>query len=122
MPVGKPGRSSGTGYSVTLAVAGSNLPRNCSPKLENHTVPAASTTTSCGSMVLRGRSYSVMMARVDGPVGRGNGLSAYDHVGPELRLMVARYFARSSVPAPKRRVKFGALTRTCGCSGKLWLA
>src|SRR5258708_36361273 len=122
MPVGKPGRISGTGYSVTLAVPGSSLPRHCSPKLENHTVPAASTTTSCGSMVLRGRSYSVMMTRVDGPAGRGNVLSAYGQVGLELRLIDSRYFARSSVPAPKRRVKLGALTRVCGCSGKLWLA
>src|SRR2546422_621673 len=103
MPVGKPGRRSGTGYSVTLAVWGSSLPRNCSPKLENHTVPAESTTTSCGSIVFRGRSYSVKMTRVDGPVGRGSVLSEYDHVGPELRLMLARYFARSSVPAPNRR-------------------
>ena len=122
MPVGKPGRISGTGYSVTLRVLGSSLPRNCSPKFENHTAPAGSTTTSCGSMVFRGRSYSVMMTRVDAPVGRGSVFSEYDHTGPELRLMLARYFARSSVPAPNRRVRFGALTRFCGCSGKLWLA
>src|SRR3989442_12905364 len=122
MPVGNPGRLSGTGYSVNVAVLGSSLPRNCSPKLETHTVPSASTMTSCGSIVFRGRSYSVMMTRVDGPVGRGSVLSEYDHVGPELRLTVARYFAKSSVPAPNRRVRSGALTRNCGCSGKLWLA
>src|SRR2546428_6131579 len=34
-------------------------------------MPSASTMTSCGSIVFRGRSYSVMMTRVDGPVGRG---------------------------------------------------
>src|SRR5437016_14674344 len=111
MPVGKPGRISGTGYSVTLAVVGSSLPRNCSPKLENHTAPSGSTTTSCGSIVFRGRSYSVMMTCVDEPVGRGSVLSEYDHVGPELRLTVARYFARSSVAGTNRRVRSGEFSR-----------
>src|SRR5713101_4226063 len=98
MPVGKPGLIAGTGYSVTLAVFGSSRPRNCSPKLENQTMPSPSTTTSCGSMVLRGRSYSVMMTCVDGPEGRGSVFSVYDHVGAELKLIIARYLARSPVP------------------------
>src|ERR1700736_422990 len=122
MPVGKPALIVGTGYSVTLAVFGSSRPRNCSPKLENQTMPSPSTMTSCGSIVLRGRSYSVMMTCVDAPEGRGRVFNAYDHVGPELKLIVARYLARSSVPAPNRRTRFGALTRVWGCSGKLWLA
>ncbi len=107
---------------MTWPVLGSSLPRNCSPKFENHTVPSASVTTSCASMVRRGRSYSVMMTRVDRPVRRGNVLSAYGQVEPALKLIVARYSAKSSVPAPNRRVRFGALTRVCGCSGKLMLA
>src|SRR5713101_7115641 len=94
MPVGKPARIAGTGYSVTLDVFGSSRPRNCSPKLENQTMPSLSTTTSCGSMVLRGRSYSVMMTCVDGPEGRGRVFSGYDQVGPELKLIDARYRAR----------------------------
>src|SRR2546425_6874196 len=122
MPVGNPGRLSGTGYSVNVAVLGSSLPRNCSPKFENHTTPSPSTMTSCGSIVFRGRAYSVMMTRVEAPLGRGSVLREYDHFGLELKLTVARYRARSSVPAPKRRTRFGALTRRCGCRGKLWLA
>src|SRR5436309_2206489 len=97
MPVGKPGRISGTGYSVTLPGLGSSLPRNCSPKFENHTAPAGSTTTSCGSMVFRGRSYSVMMTRVDAPVGRGSVLSEYDHTGPELRLTPSRSYPTARI-------------------------
>ena len=58
-PVGKPGLCSGTGYSVTLPVLGSSRPRFCSPKLEYQAMPSLSTMTSWGSMVSRGRSYSV---------------------------------------------------------------
>src|SRR5438132_12920775 len=112
MPVGKPALIVGTGYSVTFAVFGSSRPRNCSPKFENQTMPSPSTMTSCGSMVFRGRSYSVMRTCVDGPEGRGSVFSVYGHVEPELELIVARYRARSPVPAPNRRTRFGALTRT----------
>src|SRR5262245_27518795 len=119
MPVGTPLRSVGTGYSVTFAVFGSSRPRNCWPKFENHTRPSPSTITSCGSKVFRGRSYSGTIARVDAPDGRGSVLSSYGQLDAELRLILARYEARSSVPAPNRRTMFGALTRRCGCSGKL---
>ena len=63
-PVGKPGLIVGTGYSLTAPVFGSSFPRNCSPTFENHTMPSASTITSCGSIVFRGRLYSVMITRV----------------------------------------------------------
>ena len=56
--------AAGRGYSVTLPVLGSSRPRICSPKLEYQAMPSASTITSCGSMVSRGRSYSVMTTRV----------------------------------------------------------
>src|SRR2546428_14100279 len=85
-------------------------------------MPSASTMTSCGSIVFRGRSYSVMMTRVDGPVGRGSVLSANGKSRLELKLMLARYRARSSVPAPNRRTRSGALPRVCGGNGKLLFA
>ena len=75
-PVGKPGFNSGTGYSVTVPLFGSSLPSVCSPKLQNHAMPSGSTITSCGWMVLRGRSYSVMTTRVPRPVGRGSVFSS----------------------------------------------
>src|SRR6476620_1081905 len=68
-PCGEPFFGSGTGYSVTLPVFGSSLPIDCSPKLEYHAMPEASSITSCGSMVGRGRSYSVMMTCVARPLG-----------------------------------------------------
>ena len=74
-PVGNPGLCSGTGYSLALPVLGSSRPRNCSPKLEYQAMPSASITTSCGWMVSRGRSYSVMTTRVARPFGRGSVLS-----------------------------------------------
>src|SRR5438105_9498648 len=90
MPVGQPFLGSGTGYSVTLPVFGSSLPKVCSPKFENQGVPCASTTTSCGSMVGRGSSYSVMMAWVPRPFGRGRVLSEYSQAVPSLRLIELR--------------------------------
>src|SRR6266849_5243148 len=60
----------------------------CSPKLEYHTIPCESTTTSCGSIVARGRSYSVMMTCVAVPLGRGNVLRGYSHFEAELKLIV----------------------------------
>src|SRR5262249_33484457 len=58
-PVGKPGLCSGIEYSVTRPLLGSSLPKFCSPKLEYQTIPSASTITSCGEIVSRGRLYSV---------------------------------------------------------------
>src|SRR6185295_10931511 len=63
LPVGKPLRSSGMAYSVCVPVLGSSLPRNCSPKFVYQASPFTM-ITSCGSMVGRGRSYSVMMTLV----------------------------------------------------------
>ena len=75
LPVGKPLRSSGMAYSVCLPVLGSILPRNCSPKFEYQASPFTM-MTSCGSMVARGRSYSVMMTLVPRPFTRGSVLSS----------------------------------------------
>src|ERR1019366_4086778 len=89
-PVGEPFLGSGSGYSVTLPVLGSSLPMFCSPKLEYQAIPSLSTITSCGSIVGRGRSYSVMMTRVALPLGRGWVLSGYSHVEDWLKLMVLK--------------------------------
>src|SRR6266478_842440 len=90
LPVGKPCFNIGTEYSLTFAVLGSSLPMFCSPKLEYHTIPCESTTTSCGSIVARGRSYSVMTTCVADPLGRGNVLRGYSHCEAELKLIVLR--------------------------------
>ena len=58
-PFGKSGLCSGIGYSFTAPVLGSSRPKNCSPKLEYQAMPSLSSTTSCGEIVSRGRSYSV---------------------------------------------------------------
>ena len=62
-------------YSMCLPVFGSSLPRNCSPKFEYQASPFTM-ITSCGSMVGRGRSYSVMMTLVPRPLTRGRVLSS----------------------------------------------
>src|SRR5215470_6249355 len=77
LPTGASDLNFVTGNSVSLSVLGSNLEMKGSPKSEYHTAPWASTMTSCGSVVDRGRSYSVMMARVARPVGRGKVLRGY---------------------------------------------
>src|SRR5215470_2757810 len=92
-PVGKPFLGSGTGYSVTFPVLGSSLPNVCSPKLEYQAIPSASTITSCGSIVGRGKSYSVMMTRVALPLGREKVLRGNPHVDDELRLIVLNHSA-----------------------------
>src|SRR2546430_14667866 len=83
-PVGKPGFSSGTRYSVTRPVLGSSLPSVCSPKLQYQATPSGSTMTSWGWIVGRGRSYSVITTRVLRPVRRGSALSSYGHDGRPL--------------------------------------
>src|SRR5262245_55429005 len=90
LPVGKPCFRIGTGYSVTFAVLGSSRPMFCSLKLEYHAIPCESTMTSCGSIIARGRSYSVMMTSVSFPLGREDVLRGYVHVEPELKLIVLR--------------------------------
>src|SRR3989442_7939927 len=75
-PVGNPGLCTSMGNSVTLPVFGSSRPRFCSPKLEYQAMPSLSTMTSCGEIVSRGRSYSVLTTRVARPEGRGCVLSS----------------------------------------------
>src|SRR5215471_672441 len=58
-PVGNPGLCTSIANSFTSPVFGSRRPRYCSPKLEYQAIPSASTMTSCGEIVSRGRSYSV---------------------------------------------------------------
>src|SRR5262245_37200085 len=58
-PFGKSGLCTGIAYSLDSPVLGSSLPTNCSPKLEYQAMPSLSSTTSCGEIVSRGRSYSV---------------------------------------------------------------
>src|SRR6266850_2331184 len=94
-PVGEPFFSSGTGCSVTLPLFGSSLPMLWSPKSEYHAMPSASTTTSCGSIVGRGRSYSVMMTRVPRPLGRGKLCNGNCQPGRELRLTLLSHSACS---------------------------
>src|SRR5207253_8883417 len=92
-PVGEPFFGSGTGYSVTLPVLGSSFPSVCSPKLEYQAIPSASTITSWGSIVGRGKSYSVMMTRVALPLGRGKVLRENPQLEEELKLMVLNHSA-----------------------------
>ena len=64
-----------------------------SAKSEYQAIPAESTTTSCGSAIFRGKSYSVMMTRVARPLGRGSVLNGYSHVSLELKLTLASHSA-----------------------------
>src|SRR5215468_2861073 len=104
LPVGWLGLKILVGYSVILSVFGSNFVTYGSPKSVYQTAPSLSTTMSCGSVVGRSRSYSVTMARVDGPLARGLVLSSYFHVSVPLRLIVARY-------SPNRRYCSGVPAR-----------
>ncbi len=71
LPTGKFGFGTVMAYSVCLPVFGSSLPRYCSPKFEYQMVPLTR-ITSWGSIVWRGRSYSVMIALVPRPLTRGS--------------------------------------------------
>ena len=75
------------GYSETLPVFGSILPRNCSAKWVNQIMPCSSSTTSCGWICRRGRAYSVTMKRLERPVSRG---SVLQRVGPGLLAQIDR--------------------------------
>ena len=73
-------------------------------------------------MIARGRSYSVMMTCVSFPLGRGNVLSGYAHVEPELKLTVLRNSAircRDCRSASPRGWSSHRAGRFCTCSGKL---
>src|SRR4029453_15325749 len=121
-PVGEPFFLSGTGYSVCLPVLESSLPSVCSPKLEYQTIPSASTITSWGSIVGRGKSYSVMTTRVALPVGRGNVLRENSQVEEELKLIVPNTPAcvrwTRVCSSPTNAVSLSP-SRNCGCSGVL---
>ena len=122
-PVGKPGFSSGTRYSVTRPVLGSSLPSVCSPKLQYQATPSGSTMTSWGWIVGRGRSYSVMTTRVLRPVGRGSVLSSYGHDGRPLRLTPLRNSAsacRARCRSSPRISISRSARRSWMCSGVLW--
>src|SRR5271169_4157367 len=90
VPTGKPGLNSFRRISEVAPVFGSSLPRNNSPKFVYQTWPLLSRITSCGSMVGRGRSYSVISILVERPVGRSKVLSGYSHWEDSLRLIDAR--------------------------------
>src|SRR6185295_19332922 len=119
-PRGEPFLISGVLISTSFPVFGSNLPMFWSPKSVYQTVPFESTTTSCGCIVGRGMSHSVMMTRVARPLGRGKGLSSYGHaVGLVLWLWLieAKYsaLARNSLArsSPTRSVS-RPVSRFCG--------
>src|SRR5207249_1919010 len=65
VPSDHPGLTTGIGYCATLPVFGSILPKNIWPKSEYQALPSRSSTTSCGWIRGFGRSYSVMITRVD---------------------------------------------------------
>src|SRR5256885_3324287 len=89
VPSDHPGLTTGIGYCVTLPVFGSILPRNIWPKSEYQALPSRSSTTSCGWISGFGRSYSVMITRVDLPVSRGSGFSGQAPAWRRLRLTLA---------------------------------
>src|SRR5436305_1291773 len=74
-----------TGYSTSCRVLGSNLEMNWLPKSEYQTTPSRA-ITSWGSITGRGIVYSVTIARVERPVGRGSVLRSYFHLSVVLRL------------------------------------
>ena len=89
LPSGASGLNFFTGYSVSFKVFGSNLEMNGLPKSEYQTTPSRA-ITSCGSITERGMEYSVTIALVERPVGRGRVLRSYAQWSVVLRLMVAR--------------------------------
>src|SRR5882724_235325 len=119
VPSHHPGLTTGIGYWVTLPVLGSILPRYIWPKSEYQTWPSRSSTTSCGWIRGFGRSYSVMITRVDRPVRRGSVFSGNDHVCCWLRFTVASHSA-VFLPLPPRSTSRIALPASrCGLSGVL---
>src|SRR5437867_2941404 len=104
---------------------GSRLPSVCSPKFGYQAMPSGSRMTSCGSMVGRGRSYSVMTTRVPRPTGRGSVFNAYSQRGAELRLIEARNSAcsrRKRSRSSPRISSWRSASRSWGWSGVLWFA
>src|SRR5213078_4382206 len=119
VPSDHPGLTTGIGYCVTLPVFASILPRNIWPKSEYQALPSRSSTTSWGWISGFGRSYSVMIARVDLPLSRGSVLSGNAQVCCWLRLTLASHSA-VFLPLPPRSTSRVALPASrCGFSGVL---
>src|SRR2546429_1210740 len=119
VPSDHPGLTTGIGYCVTFPVFGSILPRNIWPKSEYQTLPSRSSTTSCGWISGFGRSYSVMITRLDLPLSRGSVLSGKAQVSRWLKFTVASHSA-VFLPLPPRSTSRVALpARRCGFSGVL---
>src|SRR5262245_15057827 len=94
----------------------------CSPKLEYQTMPCASTTTSCGSIVARGRAYSVTTTCVAAPEGRGKVLSWCIQLEVVLKLIELRNSANlrwDCCRASPRGASSHRAGRFCVCRGKL---
>src|SRR5580704_2433765 len=119
VPSGHPGLTTGIGYCVTLPVFGSILPRNICPKSEYHTLPARSSTTSCGWIRGFGKSYSVMITCVDLPVRRGWVLRGKVQVGSSLRLTLASHSAVFLPLPPRSTSRLAVPASRCGFSGVL---
>src|SRR5439155_22607370 len=118
VPSDHPGLTTGIGYCVTLPVFGSILPRNIWPKSEYQTLPSRSSTTSCGWISGLGRSYSVMITRVDLPLSRGSVLSGKAHVCCWLRLTLASYSAVFLPSPPRSTLRVAVPASRCGFSGR----
>src|SRR6266481_8837816 len=119
VPSGDPGLTRGIGYCVTLPVFGSILPRNIWPKSEYQTWPSRSSTTSCGWINGFGRSYSVMITRVDLPVSLGWVFNGNDHVCCWLRLTLASHSAVFLPSPPRWTSRIAVPASRCGFRGVL---
>src|SRR6266699_5868760 len=119
VPSDHPGLTTGIGYCVTLPVLGSILPRNIWPKSEYQTWPSRSSITSCGWIKGFGRSYSVMITRVDLPVSRGWVLSGKAHVCSWLRLTLASHSAVFLPLPPRSTSRVAEPVSRCGFRGVL---
>src|SRR6267143_1359181 len=119
VPSDHPGLTTGIGYCVTLPVFGSILPRNIWPKSEYQALPWRSSITSCGWISGFGRSYSVMITRVDLPVSRGSVFSGNDHVCCWLRLTLASHSAVFLPLPPRSTLRVAVPASRCGFRGVL---
>src|SRR4029079_3266649 len=117
-PLGCSGRTTGIAMSLVFPVLGSITPTNWAPKSEYQTCPSLSTTTSCGSASLRGRSYSVTTTLVERPLGRGNVLSGYSIASELPSVTFARNSAAALAASP---VTTGRSPRGPGSSGCGWV-
>src|SRR6266487_952729 len=119
VPSDHPGLTTGIGYCVTLPVFGSILPRNIWPKSEYQTLPLRSSTTSCGWISGFGRSYSVMITRVDLSVSRGWVLSGKAQVCCWLKFTLASHSAVFLPLPPRSTSRVAVPVSRCGFRGVL---